>query len=145
MLWLLRKLKKNSEPRKRKKKGLVTILLVVGVIAFQKFAPKDSELRLKIEDLVSSVTDLLPWFSGSFCSGRPSADSSSWNCKCPITISIYCASEANDFWYRWKTPANTGLAEVDPEKQDIDGPSKSPTCHAPTLVRALVEDLRNIE
>jgi hypothetical protein len=60
MLWLLRKLKKNSEPRKRKKKGLVTILLVVGVIAFQKFAPKDSELRLKIEDLVSSVTDLLP-------------------------------------------------------------------------------------
>ena len=60
MLWLLRKFKKNSEPRKRKKKGLVTILLVVGVIAFQKFAPKDSELRLKIVDLVSSVTDLLP-------------------------------------------------------------------------------------
>ena len=60
MLWLLRKFKKNSEPRKRKKKGLVTILLVVGVIAFQKFAPKDSELRLKNQDLVSSVTDLLP-------------------------------------------------------------------------------------
>ena len=60
MLWLLRRLRKNSEPRKRKKKGLVTILLIVGVIAFQNFAPKDSELRLKIEDLVSSATDLLP-------------------------------------------------------------------------------------
>ena len=60
MLWLLRRLKNNSEPRKRKKKGLVTILLIVGVIAFQNFAPKDSELRLKIEDLVSSATDLLP-------------------------------------------------------------------------------------
>ena len=50
MLWLLRRLKNNSEPRKRKKKGLVTILLIVGVIAFQNFAPKDSELRVKIED-----------------------------------------------------------------------------------------------
>ena len=60
MLWLLRRLKNNSEPRKRKKKGLVTILLIVGVIAFQNFAPKDSELRLKIEDLVSSAADLLP-------------------------------------------------------------------------------------
>ena len=60
MLWLLRRLKNNSEPRKRKKKGLVTILLIVGVIAFQNFAPKDSELRLKIEDLVSTATDLLP-------------------------------------------------------------------------------------
>ena len=60
MLWLLRRLKNNSEPRKRKKKGLVTILLIVGVIAFQNFAPKDSELRLKIEDLVSSAVDLLP-------------------------------------------------------------------------------------
>ena len=60
MLWLLRRLKNNSEPRKRKKKGLVTMLLIVGVIAFQNFAPKDSELRLKIEDLVSSATDLLP-------------------------------------------------------------------------------------
>jgi hypothetical protein len=57
---LLRRLKNNSEPRKRKKKGLVTILLIVGVIAFQNFAPKDSELRLKIEDLVSSAADLLP-------------------------------------------------------------------------------------
>ena len=60
MLWLLKKFKKNTEPRKRKKKGLVTVLLIVGVIAFQNFAPKDSELRLKIEDLVSSATDLLP-------------------------------------------------------------------------------------
>ena len=60
MLWLLRRLRKNSEPRKRKKKGLVAILLIVGIIAFQNFAPKDSELRLKIEDLVSSATDLLP-------------------------------------------------------------------------------------
>jgi hypothetical protein len=60
MLWLLRSLKNSSEPRKRKKKGLVTILLIVGVIAFQNFAPKDSELRLKIEDLVSSAADLLP-------------------------------------------------------------------------------------
>ena len=60
MLWLLRRLKNNSEPRKRKKKGLVTILLIVGVIAFQNFAPKDSELRLKIEDLVSSAVGLLP-------------------------------------------------------------------------------------
>jgi hypothetical protein len=60
MLWLLRRLKNSSEPRKRKKKGLVTILLIVGVIAFQNFAPKDSELRLKIEDLVSSAADLLP-------------------------------------------------------------------------------------
>jgi hypothetical protein len=60
MLWLLRRLKNSSEPRKRKKKGLVTVLLIVGVIAFQNFAPKDSELRLKIEDLVSSAADLLP-------------------------------------------------------------------------------------
>jgi hypothetical protein len=60
MLWLFRRLKKSSEPRKRKKKGLVTVLLIVGVIAFQNFAPKDSELRLKIEDLVSSAADLLP-------------------------------------------------------------------------------------
>ncbi len=60
MLWLVRRLKKSTEPRKRKKKGLVTILLIVAVVAFQNFAPKDSELRIKIEDLVSSVTDLLP-------------------------------------------------------------------------------------
>ncbi len=60
MLWLLRRLKKSTEPRKHKKKGLVTILLIVAVIAFQNFAPKDSELRIKIEDLVSSVTNLLP-------------------------------------------------------------------------------------
>ena len=60
MLWLLRRLKNNSEPRKRKKKGLVTILLIVGVIAFQNFAPEDSELRVKIEDLISLATDLLP-------------------------------------------------------------------------------------
>ena len=60
MLWLLGRLKNNSEPRKRKKKGLVTILLIVGVIAFQNFAPKDSELRVKIEDLISSATGLLP-------------------------------------------------------------------------------------
>jgi hypothetical protein len=60
MLWLLRRLKNNSEPRKRKKKGLVAILLIVAVIAFQNLAPEDSELRVKIEDLISSVTDLLP-------------------------------------------------------------------------------------
>jgi hypothetical protein len=60
MLWILRRFKKSTEPRKRKKKGLVTILLIVAVVAFQNFAPKDSELRIKIEDLVSSVTDLLP-------------------------------------------------------------------------------------
>ena len=60
MLWIIRRFRNNSEPRKRKKKGLVTILLIVGVIAFQNFAPKDSDLRLKIEDLVSSATDLLP-------------------------------------------------------------------------------------
>jgi hypothetical protein len=60
MLWLFRRLNKNSESRKRKKKGLVTVLLIVGVIAFQNFAPEDSELRLKIEDIVSSATDFLP-------------------------------------------------------------------------------------
>lgn len=60
MLWLFRRLKKSSEPRKRKKKGLVTVLLIVGVIAFQNFAPEDSELRVKIEDLISLATDLLP-------------------------------------------------------------------------------------
>ncbi len=60
MLWLLKRLRKNSEPRKRKKKGLVAILLIVGIIAFQNFAPEDSELRVNIEDLISSATDLLP-------------------------------------------------------------------------------------
>jgi hypothetical protein len=60
MLWLFRRLRKNSEPRKRKKKGLVAILLIVGIVAFQNFAPEDSELRVKIEDLISSATDLLP-------------------------------------------------------------------------------------
>jgi hypothetical protein len=60
MLWIIRRFRNNSEPRKRKKKGLVTILLIVGVIAFQNFAPEDSELRVKIEDLISLATDLLP-------------------------------------------------------------------------------------
>jgi hypothetical protein len=60
MLWLLRKFKKSSEPRKRKKKGLVTIFLIAGIIVFQNFAPEDSGLRLKIEELISSATDLLP-------------------------------------------------------------------------------------
>ena len=60
MLWIIRRLRNNSEPRKRKKKGLVAILLIVAVIAFQNLAPEDSELRVKIEDLISSVTDLLP-------------------------------------------------------------------------------------
>jgi hypothetical protein len=60
MFWLLKRFKKTAEPKKRRKKGLVTILLILGVIAFQNFAPKDSELRMKIEDAVNSVTDLLP-------------------------------------------------------------------------------------
>lgn len=60
MLWLLKKLRKNSEPKKRKKKGLITILLIVAVIAFQNFAPKDSEIRMQIDDIIGSVADLLP-------------------------------------------------------------------------------------
>jgi hypothetical protein len=60
MFWLLNRFKKAAEPKKRKKKGRIAILLIVGVIAFQNFAPKDSELRIKIEDAVNSVTDLLP-------------------------------------------------------------------------------------
>jgi hypothetical protein len=60
MFWLLKRFKKTVEPKKRRKKGLVTILLIFGIIAFQNFAPKDSELRMKIEDAVNSVTDLLP-------------------------------------------------------------------------------------
>lgn len=60
MFWLLKRFKKTAEPKKRKKKGRIAILLIVGVIAFQSFAPKDSELRMKIEDAVNSVTDLLP-------------------------------------------------------------------------------------
>ena len=60
MFWLLKRFKKKTEPKKRKKKGWIAILLIVGVIAFQSFAPKDSELRMKIEDAVNSVTDLLP-------------------------------------------------------------------------------------
>jgi len=60
MLWIIRRFRNSSEPRKRKKKGLVAILLIVGIVAFQNFAPEDSELRVKIEDLISSTTDLLP-------------------------------------------------------------------------------------
>jgi hypothetical protein len=60
MFWLLKRFKKKTEPKKRKKKGWIAILLIVGVIAFQNFAPKYSELRMKIEDAVNSVTDLLP-------------------------------------------------------------------------------------
>ena len=59
MFWILKRFRKNSEPRKRKKKGLVAILLITAVIAFQNLAPEDSELRVKIEDLISSVTDFL--------------------------------------------------------------------------------------
>jgi len=46
--------------RKERKKGLITILLIIGVIAFQNFAPNDFDLRMKIEDAVDSITDLLP-------------------------------------------------------------------------------------
>jgi hypothetical protein len=60
MFWLLNRVKKTAEPKKRKKKSRIAILLIVGVIAFQNFGPKDSELRMKIEDAVNSVTDLLP-------------------------------------------------------------------------------------
>jgi hypothetical protein len=60
MFWLLNRVKKTAEPKKRKKKSRIAILLIVGLIAFQNFGPKDSELRMKIEDAVNSVTDLLP-------------------------------------------------------------------------------------
>ncbi len=60
MFSLLKRFKKTTEPKKRKKKGRIAILLIVGLIIFQNFAPKDSEIRMKIEDAVSSVTDLLP-------------------------------------------------------------------------------------
>jgi hypothetical protein len=60
MFWQLKRFSKSAEPKKRKKKGLITILLIIGLIAFQNFAPNDSDLRIKIEDAVDSITDLLP-------------------------------------------------------------------------------------
>jgi hypothetical protein len=60
MFWQLKRFNKSAEPKKRNKIGLVTILMIIGVIAFQNFAPIDSDLRVKIEDAVDSITDLLP-------------------------------------------------------------------------------------
>ncbi len=60
MFWFFKRFKKTTETKKRKKKGRVAILLIVAVVVFQNFAPKDSELRMKIEDTVRLVTDLLP-------------------------------------------------------------------------------------
>lgn len=60
MFWQLKRFNKSAEPKKRKKKGLITILLIIGVITLQNFAPIDSDIRMKIDDAVDSVTDLLP-------------------------------------------------------------------------------------
>ena len=137
MFWLLKRFKKSAEPKKRNKKGLIAILLIIGVIAFQNFAPKDSDLRIKIEDAVNSVTDLLPWFSRSFCSGGASAYSGSRNSEGPITVTIDSSGEANYPGKRGKAPTNSWLTEIDPKEQDVDWPSESPTRHSPTLIGAV--------
>ena len=141
MFWLLKRFKKSAEPKKRKKKGLIAILLVIGVIAFQNFAPKDSELRMKIEDAVNSVTDLLPWLSGSFRTGRTSAYSGSRNSESPVTVTIDRPGEADHSGKRGKAPTNSWLTEIDPKKQDVDWPSESPTCHMATLIGVLTRSV----
>lgn len=60
MFWLFKRFRKSTEPRKKRRKSLVAVLLIVALIAYQNLAPKDSDFRKKIEDLVASVTDLLP-------------------------------------------------------------------------------------
>ena len=134
MFWLLNRFKKTTEPKKRKKKGRIAILLIVGVIAFQNFAPKDSEIRMKIEDAVNSVTDLLPWFPRTFGSGGSPADTRTRDCEGPIPVTINSTGESDYSWQGGETPSNTGFAEVDPEKKEIKWFSEPPASHRITLV-----------